>query len=104
MVWKAEHREHPEFLATSVALESSLLLGPQDWSFYNDSCSTGTYTTRLLMTGCKDDEFTCSTGSCVGMDARLDGKVDCTLYTVLYCIINGRKDPQQTTVLYCTLL
>ena len=76
-MWRAEHLDHPEFLATSQALESSLLLGPHDWSVYNDSCSQGTYNTRLLMTGCSDDEFTCSDGSCLGMSVRCDGKMDC---------------------------
>ena len=76
-MWRAVHFDHPEFLATSKALESSLLLGPQDWSVYNDSCSEGTYTTRLLMTGCSDDEFTCNDGSCVSMSVRCDGKMDC---------------------------
>ena len=76
-MWRAEHLDHPEFVATSQALESSLLLGPQDWSVYNDSCSQGTYTTRLMMTGCSDDEFTCSDGSCVSMSVRCDGKMDC---------------------------
>ena len=76
-MWRALHLDHPEFLATSKALESSLLLGPQDWSIYNDSCSEGTYTTRLLMTGCSDDEFTCNDGSCVSMQLRCDGRMDC---------------------------
>ena len=76
-MWKAVCLDHLEFLATSKALESSLFLGPQNWSVYNDSCSEGTYTTRLLTTGCSDDEFTCNDGSCVSMSVRCDGKMHC---------------------------
>ena len=78
MLWRAEHLDHSDFLATSIATEKSLLLGPQDWSFFNDSCSKGTsYSTRLLMTSCSDSEFTCHTGTCVSMAVRCDGRRDC---------------------------
>ena len=77
MLWMAEHVDYPEFLATSQAKESSLLLGSHEWTFYNDACSKSNYTTRLVMTGCSDDEFTCNDGSYVGMSVRCDGKIDC---------------------------
>ena len=76
-MWRAEHLDYPRFLATSQAIESSLLLGSHEWTFYNDACFMGNYTTRLVMTGCFDDEFTCNDGSCVGMSVRCDGKSDC---------------------------
>ena len=61
-MWRATHREHPEFLATSDAKRSSLLLGPHKWTVYNDSklCSiASTYTTKLKLTGCSKEDFTC---------------------------------------------
>ena len=78
MLWRAENLDHPQFLATSTATEKSLLLGPQDWSIFNDSCSKGTsYLTPLLMTSCSDSEFTCNSGTCVTMAMRCDGRRDC---------------------------
>jgi hypothetical protein len=79
-LWKATNRDRPNFLATSKASKASLLLGPQDWTIHNDSklCSeTETYTTRLKLTGCADDEFTCDDATCVPMAVRCDAKGDC---------------------------
>ena len=53
------------------------VLGSHKWTFFNDACSKGNYTTRLVMTGCYDDEFTGNDGSCVGMSVRCDGNMDC---------------------------
>jgi hypothetical protein len=67
-------------LATSKAPKASLLLGPQDWTIHNDSklCSESeTYTARLKLTGCADDEFTCDDATCVPMAVRCDAKGDC---------------------------
>ena len=36
-LWKATNKENKDFLATSEAKESSLLIGPQNWTIYNDS-------------------------------------------------------------------
>ena len=80
-MWIANHREHKEFLATSNAKRTSLLLGPHKWTLHNDSklCSIfKTYTTELKLTGCSKEDFTCSDGSCVPMTQRCDGKNDCS--------------------------
>ena len=79
-LWKATHSEHKDFLATSNAEESSLLLGRQKWTIHNDSksCSLApTYTTVLKMTGCSTEEFTCDDGSCVPMADRCNKKREC---------------------------
>lgn len=79
-LWKATHQAHKEFLATSSAKKSSLLLGRHDWTVHNDSksCSLATsYTTVLKLTGCSKEEFTCDDGSCVSMTDRCNGKRDC---------------------------
>ena len=71
-LWKAESLKFPDFLATSLAMESSLLLGLQEWTVYNDSCTKeGSYT--LMMTGCTEDDFTCNDATCVSMSVRYDG-------------------------------
>ena len=80
-LWKANNREHKEFLATSDAKLTSLLIGPHTWTIHNDSrsCSlASSYTTVLKLTGCSEEEFTCSDGSCVHMTSRCNGKNDCS--------------------------
>ena len=74
----ARHADQPDFLATSLATEKSLLLGAHYWTVHNDSCSGKTLNTRLTMTGCGEEEFTCTDASCVGMEVRCDGKKDCS--------------------------
>jgi hypothetical protein len=77
-LWQAKIQDHPDFLATSNASIASLLLGLHHWTVYNDSCTAGPlYTTRLVLTGCGDYEFTCSDATCVDMAARCDGRKDC---------------------------
>ena len=80
-LWKATHQDHNDFLATSTATKSSLLLGRHEWTVYNDSksCSLETsYTTVLKLTGCSEEQFTCDDGSCVPMMDRCNGKRDCS--------------------------
>ena len=80
-MWKANNRKHKEFLATSDAKLTSLLIGPHTWTIHNDSrsCSlASSYTTVLKLTGCSEEEFTCSDGSCVSMTSRCNGKNDCS--------------------------
>jgi len=79
-LWKATNKEQRDFLATSNAQESSLLIGVHNWTIYNDSklCSLdSSYTTVLKMIGCSQKEFTCNNGICVDMATRCDGKNDC---------------------------
>ena len=77
-LWKAENPEQPFFLATSAAAKRTLLLGPHNWTLYNDSCSNEkAYTTTLVLSSCNEDEFTCSDAMCVTMSLRCDGKKDC---------------------------
>jgi hypothetical protein len=78
-IWKATHEGKPDFLATSQSTKDSLLLGPQTWTIHSKSCSIlQTYTLTLKLTGCGDDEFTCSDGTCVPIFARCDAKNDCS--------------------------
>ena len=58
----------------------SLLLGPTTWQIHNDSkfCSTEEiYTRTLILSSCSQDEFSCNDGSCVKMEVRCDGRMDC---------------------------
>merc|ERR1712012_1483954 len=45
------------------------------WTISNDAfeCNEGqTYSTMLKLTGCAEDEFTCSDGQCIKMERRCD--------------------------------
>ena len=64
----------------SKAKKKSFALGKFNWTIYNDNtnCNEGQpYTTELKLTGCQEDEFTCSDGQCVRMVERCDQLVDC---------------------------
>ena len=76
------HFRKPIFLATSRALESSLLLGSHFWEVHNDSekCAEKGkhyYTTSLILHACSLKQFACDNAFCIQMEQRCDGKEDC---------------------------
>ena len=80
--WRMQHVSKEDFLATSRAPDSSLLLGSHKWVVHNDSkkCSseTFTYTTTLTIHICNPErEFACENAFCVMMEKRCDGREDC---------------------------
>jgi hypothetical protein len=79
-LWEVTNPAYTTFLATSTASKESLLLGPNLWTFHNDSrsCSLApSYTRTVTLTSCSDAEFTCGDGACVGMEGRCDGRAEC---------------------------
>ena len=73
----------PNFLATSRARESSLLLGSHVWKVHNDSekCAEEgkrSYTTSLTLHACSLEQFACDNAFCIPMGKRCDGREDCT--------------------------
>ena len=80
-IWIAKNPDYPSFMATIKSPKEQLLLGTHIWTFYNDSksCSADhSYSRNITMTGCSDEEFTCTKdGSCVSMHKMCDGKTDC---------------------------
>ena len=81
-VWVLRDTKDPGSRAVSPALESSLLLGVQVFDFSavkDDRCTTGldSKKVRVKLTSCRDGQFTCSDGSCVGMKQRCDQLVHC---------------------------
>ena len=68
----------------SAALHVSFLLGQHQWKIENDNkaCKSGdSYVVNLKLTGCKDNEFTCSDGQCIKMTGRCDQIVNCRDYS-----------------------
>ena len=71
-----------DFLATSRASESSLLLGSHLWVIHNDSkkCSNEektSYTTKLTLHACNAEQFACNNAFCIEMEKRCDAIEDC---------------------------
>ena len=81
-VWTMRHAGKPSFLATSRALESSLLLGSHFWEVHNDSAKCAergkrSYTASLILHACSLKQFACDNAFCIQMEQRCDGKEDC---------------------------
>ncbi len=55
--------------------------GTLDWDVLNDlECTegeNGTQVVTLNVNACKSDEFNCGDGSCVSINVRCDGDIDC---------------------------
>ena len=76
------HARKVDFLATSRASESSLLLGSHFWVVHNDSikCSNEektSYTTNLTLHACNAEQFACDNAFCIAMEKRCDALEDC---------------------------
>ena len=53
----------------------SLMLGKSTWLIQQDSRACNNrqpYSTTLKLTGCNEDEFTCSDGQCIDISQRCD--------------------------------
>ena len=93
-IWSISNERNPEI---SVEYRESMHypMGRKSWKVTNDIC-TGNYVTKnvclqlewsgpaeetisLMLTACKDDEFTCDDGTCIHMNSRCDRKEDCTV-------------------------
>ena len=76
------HVKKANFLATTEASESSLLLGSHKWTIHNDSkkCTPNKNddTITLILHTCNSEEdFACNNAFCVKMAKHCDGKEDC---------------------------
>ena len=66
--------------ASTDARPDTFILGKHSWSISGDSeeCySGGPYTTKLKLTGCSEEEFTCDDGQCIEMVERCNQVPDC---------------------------
>ena len=82
-MWIMRHARKVDFLATSRAPQSSLLLGSHLWVVHNDNvkCSSegGTsYMTNLTLHACKSEQFACDNAFCITIKKRCDAKEDCS--------------------------
>ena len=68
-------------------------MGRKDWMVTNDVChGAGEHQMSLVLSACKDDQFTCDDGVCIDMASRCDRIEDCSV-TILKLIfpINGHS-------------
>ncbi|XP_076062306.1 uncharacterized protein LOC143037664 [Oratosquilla oratoria] len=74
--WVLEHEARPEVSATYVPPKSEeFLLGLREWDFKGDRCQMSKVS--LLLTVCRDGEFTCDDGTCVSRSSRCNLKTEC---------------------------
>ena len=81
-LWMMRDTRNVDFLATSRASESSLLLGTHLWKVHNDStkCTSedeNTYLANLTLHACSSENFACNNAFCIPMEKRCDGIEDC---------------------------
>ena len=72
--WKIETHVY-KTTATSKEISGRFMLGKQNWTVEGDSkrCFDGKpYTAELKLSRCKEGEFTCANGQCIGMEKRCD--------------------------------
>ena len=82
-LWKMRHALNSDFLATSRAPESSLVLGSHLWQVHNDSkkCTSegkNWYVTNLTLHACTSENFACDNAFCIAMERRCDAIEDCS--------------------------
>ena len=77
-LWQIRDMSDPSVLAVSEAPFRSLALGSRSWRVTNDSrCFTEPLQTRLALTSCSQEQFTCSDGLCLQLGQRCDGQPQC---------------------------
>ena len=77
-VWQIADMSDPTITAVSEAPFRSLALGISTWTVHNDTgCSPDSLVTRLALTSCGVDEFTCWDGVCLPLAQRCDGRPQC---------------------------
>ena len=75
-----ELRNNGILWATSNAARTTVLLGTHDWVLHDEprECTKDKLLySKLSLSTCSDDEFTCNDGVCINMENRCDGRSHC---------------------------
>ena len=68
--WRMEHQSYPELTLTMLDIDP-LPIGKKMWKIDNNVCNQGTTNIQsLLISGCKEEEFTCDDGKCLDITQR----------------------------------
>ncbi|XP_042886361.1 uncharacterized protein LOC122262432 [Penaeus japonicus] len=74
--WLLQRLDKPSVRATlSMDSPTHYPLGRHLWNVENDVC--GNSTMSIILTACKEQQFSCSDGSCVELKQRCDMELDC---------------------------
>ena len=77
MRWKLEIYSREDVYATVNSTDYPF--GTLVWEVSGDVCQeeNSTHSVELNLNACKPNEFNCADGSCVNVEQRCDGNVDC---------------------------
>lgn len=56
-------------------------MGRRNWTLYETVCDQSSGVKELLLSSCKENEFTCNDGKCINLTNRCDFKYDCIDYS-----------------------
>ena len=71
---------HPFYQDKSLTMVNKdvLPVGKQKWFVANDTCNEGKSNTKsLLLSSCRDDQFTCDDGKCIDLSKRCNNLEEC---------------------------
>jgi len=64
------HQSYPDLSLQMMDMDA-LPIGRHNWKIHNNVCNQGaTNIQALLISGCKEEEFTCDDGKCVDITQR----------------------------------
>merc|ERR1719474_853343 len=76
-LWRMEHISYEELSLTMLDMDA-LPVGRHNWRIENNVCNQGeTSIETLLISGCKEDQFTCDDGKCLSINQRCNNIEDC---------------------------
>ena len=68
--WQMNHTHYPEMSLTMQDTDA-LPVGRHNWLIENNACTQGETSSQvLLMSACKESEFTCDDGKCLNISQR----------------------------------
>ena len=69
-LWRMSHKSYPDLTLTMLDIDG-LPIGRHNWKIDNNVCNQGvTNIQPLLISGCKEKEFTCDDGKCLNITQR----------------------------------
>ena len=71
-LWRLSHESYSELTLTMLDIDD-LPVGRHNWRINNNVCNQGiTNIESLLISACKEEEFTCDDGKCLNITKRCD--------------------------------